>query len=205
MCAELGSSRKCNIISSHLIYKVKLLDDDALQMKSHIATHENKDALRLDLNTDSATCPPKGILIVLSIAKIKRWKMMKIDFKSAFLQTGKALRDVYVILPYESSDRYLFNWLLMAASYSLDNANDKWQEHSDGFLQHIGFQQLLYVPHLFYMKRDGELIALAVKIFDDVLLAGQTNLVEKTVASIESQYELRTDVRSALQFLFFGL
>ena len=44
-----------NIISSHVIYKVKLKDDDDLDMNSRIAPHGHKDVLRFELKTDSAT------------------------------------------------------------------------------------------------------------------------------------------------------
>ena len=193
-----------NIISSHVIYKVKLKDDGGLEMKSRIAPHGNKDEQRFDLRTDSATCPPTGIRIVTSIARIFKWILVKIDFKSAFLQTGKALRDVYVIPPYESRDRQ-FYWLLLTAAYGLVNANAKWQKQSDDCLRDLGFKQLLYVPQLFYIQRNNEPIVLAVKVVDDVLFAGETPVVNKIVQAIESRYQLRTVVRGPGRFLFFGL
>ena len=174
-------------------------------MKSRIAPHGHKDVLRFKLKTDSATCPPTEIRITPSTARIEQWIITKIDFISAILQTGKALRDVYVIPPYESRDKNVFYWLLLAASFGFVNSNAKWQEHSDECLQDLGFKQLLYVPQLFYINHDGELIALALKVVDDVLFTGENDVVDKIFASIESRYELRTVVRGPGQFLFFGL
>lgn len=97
-----------NILSSHVIYKVKLCDVDTLQMKVCIDSHGNKDIERYELKKDSATCSPTGICIILSISRIFKWSLVKIDFKTAFLQTWKALRDVYVITLYESRNRQFY-------------------------------------------------------------------------------------------------
>lgn len=58
-------------------------------------------------------------------------EISKTDVKSAFLQTGDAVRDVYVISPYESADRGRFHFLLLFGAYELVNANTKWQALSD--------------------------------------------------------------------------
>ena len=82
--------RNANVITSHVIYEVKVNDDGPLKMKARIAPGGNKDKDRNILKTDSAECPPNGIRILSSIATIKKWPLTKIDFTSAFLQTGDA-------------------------------------------------------------------------------------------------------------------
>lgn len=120
MCPDLQ-----NIITSHVLYKVKLCDDGTKIMKARIAPHGNKDSDKNIYKIDSTSCPPVVIRCLHSISTINQWPMMKIDFKSAFLQTGEALRDVYVIPPRECHTRSHY-WLLLAASYGLVNANAKW-------------------------------------------------------------------------------
>lgn len=88
-----------NVITSHVIYKVKTNDDGSLKMKELIAPHGNKDIDKDKLKTNSAACPPVGIRILLSLASVFKWCLAKVDFTSAFLQTGKAERDVYVVPP----------------------------------------------------------------------------------------------------------
>ena len=90
-----------NVITSHVTYKVKANDDGSLKLKARIAHHGNKDRDRERLKTDSSHCPPTGIRILTSIATIMHWSLAKIDFTSAFLQTGEAKRDAYVIQPRE--------------------------------------------------------------------------------------------------------
>lgn len=194
-----------NVITSHVIYKVKTNDDGSFKMKARIAPHGNKDLDRNQLKTDSAVCPTLGIRILLSLATIFMWCLAKIDFKRAFLQTGDARRDVYVVPPGESNDKNHY-WLLRPASYGLDNANAKWQEHSDYLLKSLGLQQLTYVRQLFYkFDSTGVVQLVAVKIVDDVLLAGPKELLKDLINKIQKKYELGTVVYGPGSFLFFGL
>jgi len=182
-----------NVITSHVIYKIKANDDGSLKMKARIAPHGNKDRDREDLKSDSATCPPTGIRVLLSIASLMKWPLAKIDFTSAFL-----------IPPRECGDRSKY-WLLLTAAYGLVNANAKWQKQSDEVLRGNGFLQCVHVPQLFYSKKDNELCMLAVKVVDDILFAGDNKSVRKVVKSIESSYSLGTVVYGPGTFLFYGL
>jgi len=194
-----------NVISSHVLYKVKKMDDGSMKMKARIAPHGNKDKFKNDVKKDSATCPPVGIRIALSIASMLKWDTAKIDFTSAFLQAGDATRDVYVIPPRESSDK-MFRWLLLTAAYGLVNAGAKWQEHIDSFLLQIGFIHVIFIPQLFYMDdSDGKVKIMAVKVVDDILFAGPCDTIKKVVQEIKSKYELGTVVYGPGNFLFSGL
>lgn len=117
-------------------------------MMVRITPHGNKDTEKSQLKTDPAVCPRTGIRILLSLAGIFQWRLAKINFKSAFLQTGKAKRDVYVISLRESIDKGKY-WLLLIASYGLVNADAEWQEHKDILFINIGLKQLFYVPQFF--------------------------------------------------------
>lgn len=94
-----------NVISSHTIYKVKIIDDQTLKMKAKIKPHGNDDIIKAELRSDCNMCSPSGLIIVLSVASLKGWRITKADVKAEFLHTGAALRDVYVIPPRESSEK----------------------------------------------------------------------------------------------------
>ena len=66
--------------------------------------------------------------------------LAKIDLKSAFLQTGDARRDVYVVSPRKSSDKNHY-WFLRTASYNLVYYNATRQEHSDYLLKIFGLKK----------------------------------------------------------------
>lgn len=196
--------KNANIVSSHVLYKVKKCDDNSLTLKARIAVHGNKDRDKHALKTDSATCPPVGIRILLSLSTIYRWTLAKIDFKSAFLQT-EARRDVYMVPPRECKTRHQHYWLLLSAAYGLANAGAKWQELSDDVLRGFGFSQLVYVPQLFYKKLDGKVVVIAVKVVDDILFAGERKNLTTIIEKIRHNHKLGTIVYGPGRVQFYGL
>ena len=94
----------------------------------------------------------------------------------------------------------------MTAGYGLVNANAKWQAYIDSFLTSSGFNQLIYVPQLFYIKdSSGSLVTLAVKIVDAILFAGTKKDVSEVIHKIENNYKLGAVVYGPGTFLFYGL
>lgn len=181
-----------NVVSSHVFSKVKTNDENSLKMKARIAPHGNHDHQKNELKTDSAACPPIGIRMILSLPAIFQWGLAKTYFKNGFLQTVKVLRDVYLIPPKESSDKNHL-WLLLTAAYGLVHANAKWQALSDNILSSYGFKQLRYVTQLVYLQdSNGRLIALAVKVVDDVLFAGEQFVLRSVIDKIQLRYKLGT-------------
>lgn len=183
-----------NVINSHVFYRFKKCDDYSLVLKARIAPHGNEDKDKLSLKTDSATCLLTGIRLLLSLALVNKWILAKIDFESAFLQTGDATRDVYVVLPRECTIRYRFYWLLLASAYGLVNASAKWQALSDNLLSSLGFIQLVYVPQLFYRINKTAVKMAAVRVVDDVLFVGPRYLIDQIISKIQRSYELGTIV-----------
>ena len=115
-----------NVLSSHVVYKLKFLDDQSLKIIARIAPYGKEDSSRDDMRSDCCMCPPLGIRVVLSTAALLKWRIIKIDVKSAFLQTGPAERQIYVIPPRESSHKHEL-WLFLTAAYGPVNDNAKWQ------------------------------------------------------------------------------
>ena len=74
----------------------------------------------------------------MSVSALKGWKIKPGDAKGAFLKTGKAEREVYVIPPTESKMRSTHRWLLLVAAYGLVNSGAKWQHQSDELLCNLG-------------------------------------------------------------------
>ena len=171
-------------------------------MKARIAPHGNEDLERYSLKTDSESCSPLGIRILLSAVVVKKWHLTKIHITRAFLQTGSAQRDVYVIPPRECSNRE-FYWLLLAASYGLLNTNAKWQKHSDATFEKLGLLNVAYVPQLFCRKVDGELRLIVLKVVDDILIGGLTDDRKAFVQKLKEHYVIGTIVHtpSFMKFL----
>lgn len=54
-----------NIISSHVIYKTKVSDDESLKLKARIAPHGNEDSMRYEMRSDCAMCAQMGVRMLL--------------------------------------------------------------------------------------------------------------------------------------------
>lgn len=65
-------SKGANVITSHVLYRIKKCDDSSLFLKASIAPHGSEDKETLSRKTDSATCPPTGIRILLSLAVVNK-------------------------------------------------------------------------------------------------------------------------------------
>lgn len=63
--------------------------------------------------------------IIRSTASLRMWVLSKMDVKSAFLQTVRAERDIYVLLPRDSNYRGRSVCPLLSAVYGLIYANAK--------------------------------------------------------------------------------
>ena len=195
--------RNANIIRSHVLYKVKSLDDNSLLMKARIAPHGNEDRERYNLRTDSESCSPLGIRVLQSIAVIKKWFLTKVDILSAFLQSGPAERDVYVVPPRECSDRW-FYWLLLTAAYGLVNANVKWQKHCDNTFNRLGLSSVKYIPQLFYLRGSDGLKLVVLKVVDDMLIAGSEEDRKRFLDKLRTVYKVGTIVHTPGSLKFFG-
>lgn len=127
---------------------MKIRDDESLQLKARIALHRNEDSLTYEMISDCSICSLTGVHILTSIVSIRKWLMTKVNVKSAFLQTGKAERKVYVVPPKEATDRFKLLWLLLVVSYSLVNTNARFQEQSDSLLLEPGMKRVIEVLQL---------------------------------------------------------
>lgn len=193
------------IISSNVIYKIKVNEGQFLKPKARIALHGNEDSCRFELKSDFAMCSPTGVRILLSYVSLHGWKLTKVDVASAFLQAGPAARDVYVIPPVESQDRGKTLWLLLAAAYGLINSNAKWKMQSDELLFQLGFQTVPLMPQLLMKKKNGYISVLLEKIVNDILIASEPTDTKIIVTKIDGTFKLGTVASSPGPLKLFGL
>ena len=197
--------RDANIVSSHVVYRIKVEDDDSLRLKARIAPHGNEDSDIENLKTDCCMCPPSGIRVITVTATVRTWRIVKIDVEMAFHQSGKAERNVYVIPPKDSRLRNEY-WLLLVAGYGLINSNAKWQFVSDNSLLQIGLKCVPEIQQLF-VKHDenGNLILLVIKIVDDILATGPDIELRKFVSAFGDIFKLGTIRNGPGKMRYFGM
>ena len=196
--------KNANVIRSHVLYKMKERDDGSLTCKARIVPHGNEDSEKKNLKTDSASCPPLGMRVLFSFCNIFGWYLSKIDVKSAFLRTGPANRDVYVIPPHQSAMRH-FLWLSTVATYGLVNTNATWQVHSDNTLISMGMNTNTFIPQLFTLLRDKSLILALIKVVDGMFITGPPHEKRKFIEKLSSIYELGTITHLPGKCFFYGL
>lgn len=137
-----------NIISSHVVNKIRFSNDQSLMLKASIASLGSEESMREGMRSDCCTCSPVKIQVVLSTASLLQLRIVKLEVKSAFLQTGLVKRQVFGIPPPKSSHRHELG-LLPAAAYGPVNANVKWQFKSDHVFRSLARKPAAAIHQLF--------------------------------------------------------
>lgn len=153
-----------NLISSHGLHRVKVMNDQTLNLKAQIAPNGNEYWQRPELCSDCSMCSPVGVYIPHFTAALRKRRLNKSDVRAVFLQTGCSSKHVNVIPPRKTSDHKNALWLLLTAASGLVNANAKFQLQSDNSLSDIGFLSITVIPQLFLLQREG---SLAVFFYQD--------------------------------------
>lgn len=94
--AEAGIPSRSIMMSSHIIYKIKVSEDGKLKLKVRISPHGNREEMREDVRKDAAAAQSHVIRLILSIATCKDAKLGLLDISGAYMQSGPIKRDIYV-------------------------------------------------------------------------------------------------------------
>lgn len=119
--------RHANFILSHVLQRVKHMDNETLNLKARVSHYGNEYSQLPALCRNCDTCLPVEVLILLSIEALRKWLRTRIDVGTAILQTGPAIRNLCANPLCESSDRGRVLWLLLTATYVLVRVNTKFQ------------------------------------------------------------------------------
>lgn len=144
-------------------------------------------------------------LVVMPTLVIFCTTLTKTDFEAEFLQTVEVQRDIYVLLPQQSTDRGRCDWLLLNASYGLVNASVKRQVIGGAILTDSGFRHAPLLPQLFVLRRAGLLLAIFLKIVDDLLFSGDLSTTDPSILAISARVELGTKVHGLSHLHYFYL
>lgn len=90
-----------NVISSHVIYKVKTSEDGLQTWKARIVPRGNRDSEKDEIRKDSSTAQFDVIRILLAAVTFMGMRLALADIKGAYLQSGSIQRDIYVRPPRE--------------------------------------------------------------------------------------------------------
>ena len=141
---------------------------------------------------DSPTVKRTSVKILMTLAAQYGWEVKCQDVTSAFLQSKKLVRKIFVQPPKEMGYEEAILWLLIRPMYGLDEASYLWYETlRDAFLDKGG-KKALTDPALFYFHQDGVLIGLVAIWVDDVFSAGNELFQELVMTPITEQFKFGT-------------
>lgn len=81
-------SLDANMISSDVVYRVNVYDNDLLDLKARTGLDWNEGNISYKPRHDWSICTPGSVRILISTAFSLGWRLTKADFKRAFLPTG---------------------------------------------------------------------------------------------------------------------
>lgn len=157
------------------------------------------------MRSECCMCPPIGVRVILSNAALRKRRIVKIDVKSAFLQSGPDQPDVHVISPWESSYHNDL-WLLLSAAYGLVSANAGWHMESDPALLSLWLKPIPQIAQLLGIGGSNHDIRLIViKIVDDTLVTCTDAEIWSFAAEFGKRFPLRSISQGPGEFRFYGL
>lgn len=183
--------QKANLISSHILFRVKTNDDGSLRLKGRIVVHGNRDDEKKTVRSDSAAADMMIVRLVASLAAILGFELGTADIKGAYMQSGPITREVYVRPPRDCYRKRGVVWKLLKLPYGMTDAGRQWQLRvEDWMLRTAGMERVTGVNQLF-TKKDGERIVLIVaKVIDDFLIAGHRDDIRDFISDLRMEFEV---------------
>lgn len=185
-------ARNANVISSHVVYKIKTDESGVRSMKARIVPHGNHDDEKNDVRKDSSNAPLFVVRLLLSLATFLGFHIGTTDIKGAFLQSGPIKREIYVRPPRDlgwKRSRGLL-WKLLKLPYGIADAGRQWQKVLEDWMLHDGgLQRVFGISQLFIRRAtDGSVVLLVAKVTDDFLLAGSLAEMEAFVDRLKRRF-----------------
>ena len=166
--------RYANVITSHVVYKVKTDEEGTRKMKARIVPHGNHDDEKDNVRKDSSNASLFVVRLLLSLATFLHYRVGTADIKGAFLQSGPITRDIFVRPPREWPSKRGTLWKLRKLPYGIADAGRKWQRTVETWMiEQAGMERVHGISQLF-IRRDtsGNVQLLIAKVTDDFLLGG---------------------------------
>ena len=136
--------------------------------------------------SDSPTIGRSHVLIYTAVAANCKFHIWAIDIKGAYLQSNELDRDIFVQPPpdiqKEIGDDVV--WRLNKPMYGLDDSGRKFYLKVKEILLGMGFEVMHEDNAFFYLRQDGELIAMISCHVDDFKIAASEDFGQKIIDAI---------------------
>ena len=183
-----------NIITSHVVYKIKTAEDGTRTLKSRIVPHGNRDDDKDSIRKDSATAQLNIIRLLLSLVTFLGFRLATADIKGAYLQSGPIKRAIYVRPPREWYRRHGSNrrilWKLTKLPYGIVEAGRQWQKTVENWmLSDGGLKRVFGLSQMFIRRnKQDEIVLMVAKVTDDFLVAGKLDYIQEFMDRLKERF-----------------
>ena len=153
---------------------------------------------------DAPTVDKTSLRTILTIANLKNWKCSSLDVKSAFLQSHKLDRAVYLNPPKDIRQKGVI-WKINKPIYGLKDSAKNWYITLKTELLNLGCQESILDPSVFSYYHQDELKGLFICHVDDFLYGGcgDSQFKRKVIDHIVKKYDISSSFD--VSFTYIGL
>lgn len=185
-------------ISVRWVFKEKQNSNNETFIKARLCCRgfeEDKSKIR----SDSPTATKESIRFTLSVAAAKGWDVLSLDVSTAFLQSFKMSRKVYIRPPPEANTNKI--WLLNKPIYGLTDSSRLWYLTIRQKLLNLGLHVNTHDQGLFYLHRTEELESIIVIFVDDILLTGKNETLKQITNRIKDMFIVGSQNTESFRYL----
>ena len=205
---ELQKLKEFNVYSEEEFYGQKCISTRWVvvkkgdKYKARLVARGFQEDQSEEIRVDSPTIGKAAMRICFAIAASKHWPLESTDIKSAFLQSDKVEREIYLIPPSEACTPGKV-WKLNKCLYGLGDASRQFYISLASELQRLGCIQST-VDHTVYFKQDsGTLKGMILTHVDDFIHCGDTDFKETVINPLAKRFVVGD--RSETHFKYIGL
>lgn len=185
-----GMPDDANILSTHFVFNIKKSEQGHRTLKARLVVHGNRDEDKDDVRKDAMAADMMMTRLVIALGTIMRFTFGVADIKGAFMQSGPAQRDIYIIPPATYRERRRVYWKLLALAYGICDAGRQWLKTSDTWItKDLGMKRLAGAHQLFIRRDHNEkLVLIVAKTTDDFLVAGEKGAIESFFGQMRERF-----------------
>ena len=152
--------------------------------------------------SDSPTIGRSNLLVFTAVAANCRFHIWTIDIKGAYLQSNKLDRDIFVKPPPDVQKTLEDGtvWKLNKPMYGLDDSGRKFYLKVKEILLGMNFAEMNEDNAFFFMRKNGELIAMISSHVDDFKIASTNDFGQQIIDNIAKHLTISKVEKDSFRF-----
>lgn len=189
---ENSVPRNAIIISSHTIFEVKEDDEKVRKLKARLVTHVNRDDMKNEIRKDFSNADMIIVRLLIGIALCIGFSFGVAGVKSAFLQSGPILREIFVRPAPEFWKRKGVLWKLTKLPYGIEEAGQHWAKRIKAWMLGPARLERVFGVKELFVKSNGSasIILLVAKVVHDLLVAASKSDIGNFMKSLQLEFEI---------------